>query len=317
MPARIHPAAAMAAVPRAAIHAASDSASVKPGPHRRTQIAQTIVRWSHAVFDAPVLAMMTASISPACAPCHVSAASVAHQIAPNRSAPAATATLADKPETNARTGVICGCHASRTPPVTQRSATTIASTRLADSAQRPDRRLGHLQQAPEESGRHAIAGGDPQRDERQAASSLRAFRPARAIVTVCTVVDADTPGTYIGVTCAGMARKTPGVTTFSRYQRSMRPCDNPFWKKTTRLSLKLAAVAPAPRPLFLERDTGCRPRSVRCRREADPRRAGSSSRGRRRRRDAPAARRPASPCRKTASRDRRSSCRRPPPTASK
>src|SRR4029453_16360280 len=100
----------------------------------------------------------------------------------------------------------------------------------------PRGRLRHQQQTPEEARRHAIPGADPQRDERQAPGHFSP--PAGAeIVTVCTVGDAETPGTYIGATCAGIARKTPGVTTFSKYQRSIRPCDNVFWKNTTRLSL--------------------------------------------------------------------------------
>ena len=55
-------------------------------------------------------------------------------------------------------------------------------------------------------------------------------------VTVMAVVEAETPGTYIGVTCAGIARNVPGVTIFSRYQNSTRPPGRPSWKNTARSS---------------------------------------------------------------------------------
>ncbi len=57
-------------------------------------------------------------------------------------------------------------------------------------------------------------------------------------------VDPETPGTYIGTICAGIARNRPGVTTLSRWANSTRPPVRSSWKSATRSSRYSRRLSP-------------------------------------------------------------------------
>ena len=229
-----------------------------------------------------------------------------HQIAPNSSTAATAAGTCRTPPTSAPTGGRVRSHAAEAP--------------ASDGAARPRPEPAPAPPtAPASTPSFRARAAGPRRVASQTASpaSSQAATIARrriiwpppsrceATVTAIGVVDAETPGTYIGVTCAGIARNVPGVTIFSRYQNSTRPPGRPSWKNTARSSRN--SWRP-PHGRLRRFSSGYRLSSAMVSAPAGSGildRGDSASRRRRPRSAAPARRRQAPPCRKTASRDRR------------
>ena len=125
--------------------------------------------------------------------------------------------------------------AAEAPASTAPATTTSSHRQHRRQRQHPHRAFRHVQQAPEDRKPHGVAASS----QALMMAKRRITGPSRTrrgTVTTIGVVEADTPGTYIGVTCAGIARNVPGVTIFSRYQNSTRPPGRPSWKKTARSS---------------------------------------------------------------------------------